>query len=110
MLDGQIESLWNLHESLDGYPISYMVMTLWSYDEEDMPLHVHVVVYRWSESPQKLLAGWHNTKGAKTRIGNCEYGLAMEEGWIAWKAINNHTYRYDGGVFQEMKALDIWLG
>ena len=54
-----------------------------------------------------MLARSHNTKGAKTRIGSCEYGSTMEGGKIAWKAINKHTYRYDEGVFGEMKLLGI---
>ena len=45
MLDGHIESLWNLYGAPDGHPISYMVMTLRSCDENDMSLHVHLEGY-----------------------------------------------------------------
>ena len=44
MLDGHIESLWNLYEAPDGHPISYMEMTLWSYNENDMSLYVQLAV------------------------------------------------------------------
>ena len=56
MLDGRIESLWNMYEAPDGHLISYMEMTLLSCNKKDMPLYVDLAVCHWSESPQKPLA------------------------------------------------------
>ena len=51
------------------------------------------------QSQAKPQDGSSKPRNGRLWIDINEYGSAMEEGRIAWKAINKYTYRYDESIF-----------